>query len=78
MLMCYSSPLCTLFYIQIEVLWMRPAAPGTSDNCRPVNVFAPPPLPIQVINITHIETVSVEQVSDDARDVTFSARSASQ
>ena len=64
--------------MQIGVLWMRPAGPGRSDSCRPVDVFAPPPLPIQVINITDLETVSSTRVSIEAQDVTFSARSASQ
>ena len=64
-----------LSYIQIGVRWMRPAGPGRSDNCRPMGVFAPPPFPIQVINITSIETVRVTRVSDEAQDVTFSARS---
>ena len=64
--------------MQIDIMWMRPPGPGRSGNCRPVDVFAPPPLPIQVINITDSDTVSITRVSDEAQDVTFSARSASQ
>ena len=60
--------------IQIEVLWKPPAGPGRSDSCRPVDVFAPPPLPVQVINVTDSETVSITRVSIEAQDVTFSAR----
>ena len=56
---------------------MRPGGPGRSANCRPVDIFAPPPLPILVINITSIETVGDIRVSDEAQDVTFSVRSVS-
>ena len=57
---------------------MRPAGPGRSANCRPVDVFAPPPLPIQVINITSSHIVSITRVTRELQDVTVSARSASQ
>ena len=57
---------------------MAPEGPERSDNCRPVDVFAPPPLPVQVINITSIDTVNVARVGEDSQDVTVSARSASQ
>ena len=66
-----------LSYIQIDVRWMAPAGPDRSDNCRPVGTFAPPPFPIQVINVTSIETVSIRDVNDEAQDVIVSARSAS-
>ena len=65
-------------HIQIYVVWMGPPGPGRYGHCRPMGVFAPPPLPIQVINITSIETVRVTRVSDEAQDVTLFARSASQ
>ena len=69
-----------MFYIiiQIDVIWMRPAGPGRSDNCRPVGVFAPPPLPIQLINITSIEIVNVTHISAESQHVIVSARSVSQ
>ena len=57
--------------IQSEVLWMHPAGPRRSANCRPMDTFAPPPLPIQVINII---TVNIVRVSEE---VIVSARSAS-
>ena len=57
---------------------MAPEGPVRTDNCRPVDTFVPPPLPIQVINITSIDTVNVAHISEDSRDVTVAARSASQ
>jgi hypothetical protein len=55
---------------------MTPSGPGRSDNCRPVGTFAPPPFPIQVINVTSIETVRdtrvIEDGNDELQDVTFS------
>ena len=56
---------------------MAPEGPGRSANCRPVDVFVPPPLPIQVINITSIDTVDVTRISEDSLDVMVTARSAS-
>ena len=67
-----------LFHIQIDVMWMAPSGPGRSDNCRPVGTFAPPPLPVQVINVTFIEIVGDTRVSDELQEVVFSIRSASQ
>ena len=57
---------------------MRPAGPIRGGGCRPVGIFAPPPLPIQVINIMSSHIVSITQVSRELQDVMISARSASQ
>ena len=57
---------------------MAPEGPVRSDNCRPVDTFVPPPLPIQVFNVTSIDTVNVTPISEDSQDVTVAARSASQ
>ena len=68
--------ICSL-YIQVEVLWMRPPGPARSAYCRPMDTFALPPLPIQVINITDSDTVNIVRVSEELQAVIVSARSAS-
>ena len=72
----FKLSLSSATLIQIEVVWMYPAGPGRSDNCRPVNVFAPPPLPIQVIIVTFSHTMRLVEL-EDFQEMTVSARSAS-
>ena len=66
-----------LFSIQIEVLWKPPPGPERYATCRPVDIFVLPPLPIQIVNITDIETVNIVRVSEELQDVIVSTRSAS-
>ena len=69
---CDSSiSLChTHIYIQVNVIWMVPPGPSRSAICDTIDTPAPPPEPIQTINIIEVENVSVVEVGFDAQQVT--------
>ena len=60
---------------QIQVVWMSPAGPAISDSCNIFDALAPPPLPIQYINITEVNTQRVlPSIIQNSVDVIFFIR----
>ena len=55
---------------------MSPAGPAISDSCNIFDAIAPPPLPIQYINITEVNTQRVLPSINNLNfvDVTFFIR----
>ena len=45
-----------MLLFQVEVFWKDDSQPSRSDHCDTVDTPAPPPLPIEVINITETDT----------------------
>ena len=48
-----------MIFLQVEVFWKEGGGPSKGVHCDTADTPAPPPLPIEVININESDTIRV-------------------